>query len=246
MKLIALVKATPETEDITVAADGSLDLSRAASKPGAYDLVAIEVARQLADQTGGQVTALTVDTGAMANAKLRKDVLSRGADQLITVPVDLDLDTHQTAAAIAQALGQVEFDLVVAGAGSADVYAQQVGNVLGALLDRPTLNAVSKMTLEGTSLVVERELENQVQVLEVPLPAVVSVTSAMATPRIPGMKDILAAGKKPTTEVPVTPPEPTVKQLALVAPTTTQRAMTVIEGEVADVAAQLAAYLNQI
>ena len=61
--------------------------------------------------------------------------------------------------------------VVLLGAGSSDVYAQQVGNELGALLGAATLNGVSSITPAGDHLVVERPLEDVVQVVEVPLPA---------------------------------------------------------------------------
>ena len=56
---------------------------------------------------------------------------------------------------------------------------------------------MTKITPASGSVVVERTLEDVVEVVEVPLPAVVSVSPDIALPRIPGMKDILAAGKKP-------------------------------------------------
>ena len=59
------------------------------------------------------------------------------------------------------------------------------------------VNAATKITCKGDALEVERTLEDAVEVVEVSLPAVVSVTPDAAEPRIPGMKDILAAGKKP-------------------------------------------------
>ena len=63
----------------------------------------------------------------------------------------------------------------------------------------PTLNHVNSLTVHGERLRVRRTLEDAEQVVELILPAVVSVTSAINVPRIPGMKDILAAGKKPVT-----------------------------------------------
>lgn len=86
------------------------------------------------------------------------------------------------------------------GEGSADLYAQQVGAQLGELLNLPTVNAVSRLTVEGNKLIAERTLEEVVEVLEIQLPAVVAVTTDMNQPRLPGMKEILAAGKKPVTE----------------------------------------------
>lgn len=67
------------------------------------------------------------------------------------------------------------------------------------MLDVPVVNAVSRIECKDGALLVERALEGCVEVLEVSLPAVVSVTSDANLPRIPQLKDILAAGKKPVT-----------------------------------------------
>ena len=83
-------------------------------------------------------------------------------------------------------------DLVVCGDGSADNYAQQVDVQLACKLGWPVVNAATKVTCKGDVLEVERTLEDAVEVVEVALPAVVSVTPDAAEPRIPGMKDILA------------------------------------------------------
>ena len=71
------------------------------------------------------------------------------------------------------------------GDGSADEYAQQVDVQLAARLGVPSVNAVTAIKAEGDSMVVERTLEDVVEEVEVPLPAVVSVTPDVAVPRIP-------------------------------------------------------------
>ena len=92
------------------------------------------------------------------------------------------------------------YDLVLCGEGSADLYAQQVGVQLGQLLNVPTINSVSKIvSVADGKVTVERTLEDEVETLEMPLPAVISVTSDINEPRIPSMKQILGAGKKPST-----------------------------------------------
>lgn len=68
---------------------------------------------------------------------------------------------------------------------------------LAAKLGLPVVNAATKIRALDGALEVERALEDAVEVVEVGLPCVVSVAPDIALPRIPGMKDILAAGKKP-------------------------------------------------
>jgi electron transfer flavoprotein beta subunit len=246
MRIVACIKAAPDDADITVGPDRSLDFSRAQWKVGSYDLNAIEAARRLADAVGGEVIGLTVGGDELANTKLRKDALSRGLDSLVIVPGSPDADSFQTASALAAALGELGFDLVVLGAGSSDRYAQQVGNQLGALLGVPTLNYVNGITADGERLRVERLLEDAEQVVEVSLPAVVSVTSGINVPRIAGMKDILAAGKKPVTEASAAMPAASTRVVSLLAPEQVDRRRTVVEGDPAETAAQLATFLKSL
>lgn len=246
MRIVACIKAAPDDADIVVSRDRALDFSRAQWKVGSYDLNAIEAARQLADAVGGEVIGLTVGGDELANTKLRKDALSRGLDSLVIVPGSPDADSFQTASALASALGELGFDLVVLGAGSSDRYAQQVGNQLGALLGVPTLNYVNGLTVDGEQLRVERLLEDAEQVVEVALPAVVSVTSAINVPRIAGMKDILAAGKKPVSEVSASMPSASTRVVSLLAPEQADRRRVVVEGDPAETAAQLATFLKSL
>ncbi|MDR0500214.1 MAG: hypothetical protein LBG97_03070 [Coriobacteriales bacterium] len=274
MKIIACCKAAPEEQDIVVRDDGSLDFSRADYKFGSYDLNAIEAARVLADQVGGEVIGLSVGSSELANSKLRKDALSRGLDELVVVTrssvgedandsvsdlsmSDLsvsNLDSYQTAKLLADALEQMgDYDLVLCGAGSSDFYAQQVGNQLGALLGITSLSAInsikpdvesdaeiSEAATNIDSVIVQRLLEQEVQCVRVKLPAVLSVTSGINVPRIAGMKDILAAGKKPVKElVALGTPETSTQTISVKAPPAASRKQEIIQGDANESVARL-------
>ncbi|ETC75017.1 hypothetical protein SEEC5569_15235 [Salmonella enterica subsp. enterica serovar Cerro str. 5569] len=107
MKIITCYKCVPDEQDIAINnADGTLDFSKADSKISQYDLNAIEAACQLKQQLGdAQVVAMSVGGKALTNAKGRKDVLSRGPDELIVV-IDDQFEQalpQQTASALAAA-----------------------------------------------------------------------------------------------------------------------------------------------
>lgn len=201
MKIAVAFKVVPDDQDIQVAADGSLDYSKAKNTVSAYDLNAMEAAAQLAATVdGSSVVAVTVGGKSIDDSKLKKNVLARGIDQLYMTADDAcaDLDANATAAALADLLGTVEgYDLVLCGDGSADNYAQQVDAQLAYKLGLPVVNGATKISTDGASVTVERTLEDVVETVELTLPCVVSVAPDVAVPRIPGMKDILAAGKKP-------------------------------------------------
>ncbi|EGT5656791.1 electron transfer flavoprotein FixA [Citrobacter braakii] len=202
MKIITCYKCVPDEQDIAINnADGSLDFSKADGKISQYDLNAIEAACQLKQQSGeAQVVAMSVGGKALTNAKGRKDVLSRGPDELIVV-IDDQFEQalpQQTANALAAAAQKAGFDLLICGDGSSDLYAQQVGLLVGEALNIPAINGVSKiLSLTDSTLTVERELEDEVETLSIPLPAVIAVSTDINTPQIPSMKAILGAAKKP-------------------------------------------------
>lgn len=201
MNIVAAFKVVPDDQDIQVSADGSLDYSKAKNTVSAYDLNAIEAAAQLAAANeGSKVIAMTVGGAGIDDSKLKKNVLARGVDELyMTADAALaDLDANAAAGALAELVAKVGgYDVILCGDGSADNYAQQVDVQLAAKLGLPVVNAATKIRALDGALEVERTLEDAVEVVEVGLPCVVSVAPDIALPRIPGMKDILAAGKKP-------------------------------------------------
>lgn len=238
MNIVACYKIVPDDEDVRVGADGAIDLSKAHWKVGTYDLNGIEAGVRLAEETGGSVKALTAAGAEAAGSKMKKAVLSRGpAEQIVVSDEGLaDADSLAVAKALAAAIAKLgEVDVVLFGEGSGDRYSQQVGVLTGALLGWNTLNAVSALEPVEGGVRVTRTLEASVEVVDVPLPAALSVTSDINKPRIAGMKDILAAGKKPQTvmaadELCVTF-EGVVAVDAIEAPAAHVRSQRIVEGE---------------
>ncbi|MCY6957634.1 putative electron transfer flavoprotein FixA [Clostridium brassicae] len=236
MKIIACCKVVPNEEEINVLPTRELSMTGASSKISQYDLNALETGKQLAAETNGTMTALSVGpASALTNSKIRKDILSRGANELSLVQNDSDecFDSLQTAKAIAGALKVMEYDVILCGAGSSDLYAQIVGIQAGTLLDIPVINNVTNIkVLSETILEVERTLEDEVEVLEISLPAVLSVSSEINVPSVPSMRDIMKAGKKPvnelTIEAEMSASTQTLEQLA---PAQQERRQEVIEGD---------------
>lgn len=201
MRIVAAFKVVPDDQDIQVSADGTLDYSKAKGIVSTYDLNALEAAVRLATENeGSTVVAMSAGPAALDDSKTKKNVLARGMEELYLAADDAyaDMDARATAEALASLVARTQgFDVIVCGGGSADVYAQQVDVQLAAKLGIPVVNGATKITAQGSSLLVERTLEDVVETVEVSLPCIVSVSPDIAIPRIPGMKDILAAGKKP-------------------------------------------------
>lgn len=199
MKLIACCKIVHDDQDITINADRSLSLDKAGLKISLYDLNALEAAADIVRASpGSALTALSAGSKVMLeNSKIRKDILSRGPDELTLVADDRcqDLLPGETAGILAKAAQKMGFDLIICGEGSGDLYAQQTGLQIGERLGIPCINAVSGIRVGDGVITVERELEDEVEELEIALPAVISVTSDINTPKLPAMKAILAANK---------------------------------------------------
>ena len=251
MKIVTCFKLVPEEQDIVVTPKRSLNFDRAEAKISQFDLNAIEAAAQLAAESD-EIVALTVGGSLLQNSKVRKDVLSRGPDSLFMVQ-DAQLEhalPRDTAQALACAATKIECDLMLFGEGSGDIYAQQVGLLVGELLQLPVVNAVSKIERHGERILVERTLENEIEVLELPLPAVLCVTSDINTPRIPSMKAILGAGKKAVTpwqasDIGWTPVPPLAELVAITVPPQTERKRIILENDSADAIAELADHLKK-
>ena len=122
------------------------------------------------------------------------------------------------------------FDLIICGDGSADLYAKQTGVQLAAKLDVPYLSEVVSVEAADGKVVCKRMLASEIETVEVPLPAVIAVSPDVAQPRIAGMKQILAAGKKPqAVEAADAPAAATVETVAVKAPEQADRACKVFE-----------------
>jgi electron transfer flavoprotein beta subunit len=239
MNIISCFKVVPEEEDITIKSNGDLSFERAKLTISSYDLNGIESGIQLVEANNGSLVALSVGAANIDDSKLKKNVLSRGPESLFLVAdAQLDnMDTHQTALALKAAIQKIgAYDLILCGEGSADLYAQQVGAQLGQLLNVTTINSISKITEIDGKVIVERTLEDEVEILEISLPAVVSVTSDINLARIPSLKNIIAAGKKTATiwsinDVELSKPVNSIEILDTKAPKQVDRKQDIIEGD---------------
>ena len=232
MNIVVAVKVVPDDQDIQGAASGELDMSKAHQTISAYDVNAIEAAAQLAASVGdSKVTVVAVGPAVIDDSKLKKNILARGADELVMVADDayVDMDAYATAAALASTIDGLDgWDVIVCGDGSADNYAQQVDVQLAYRLGVPATTAAVEIISTGAGLSVRRRLEDVVETVELPMPCVVSVLPDIALPRIPGMKDILAAGKKPMrVEGAPAAPETAVEIVDIKAPEAEERKLEV-------------------
>jgi electron transfer flavoprotein beta subunit len=201
--LLVCYKWTLDEQDIKInPSDLSLDSSRAKGKISDFDRMAIEEAAQIVEKQGGTVDALSYGTPAVKQSL--KDTLSRGPNKVYYIgdPSAETADAYVTANVLAAAIRKIgNYDLILVGEGSSDAFNQQTGARLGALLDLPCVTCVEKLVLEGDTLKATRKLADCTEVATIKGPAVVQVLSTINKPRIPSMKQVLGAAKKPSQEV---------------------------------------------
>lgn len=250
MKIITCCKIVPAEEEITVLSNRELSMDSASFKISQYDLNALESGKQLAAKTEGTMAALSIgSSAALESTKIQKDILSRGADSLSLVIDDAHSfsDSLETAKAIADAVRSCgEYDVVLCGMGSSDMYAQEVGVQTGMLLGVPALNNVTGIEVSGDGLEVERTLEDEVEVLFVPLPAVLSVSSEINIPAVPNMREIMRAGKKPVTPLAAAADiSSSTEMIEQLAPEQQNRRQEIVEGDNGDAVDALIQFLKK-
>jgi len=200
MRIVVAYKWTCDPEEAAARPDGTVDWSRA--KPGisTYDPVAMELARRLAEAAGAELIGVSVGGKSIGVPIATKAALSRGLDRVVIVEDESlqDAGRSELAAVLAEVIRHVgDVDLVVTGDSSVDVAAKMVPTVLAGLLGWPAVAEVTAVTGQPGALRVERAIPGGVQVLEISGPAVLAASADAAAPRVPGMKELLAAAKKP-------------------------------------------------
>jgi electron transfer flavoprotein beta subunit len=221
VRIVVAYKWASNPQEAVVSVDGHVDWSRARPGISEYDPVAIELARRLADATGGEVIGLTAGTKVVGTAIACKTALSRGLDRAVIVADDTlkGAGATELAGVLAAAVRHIgDVDLVVTGDSSMDVGAKMVPTILAGRLGWPAVADVTAVATHSGALQVERTIPSGTQILEISGPAVVAASADAAVVRVPGMRDILAAGKKPVEyltvaalDVPTTGPAVTVK-----------------------------------
>jgi electron transfer flavoprotein beta subunit len=174
-------------------------------KVGDLEKNAIEAALKIKE--GGADATIVAATVAEANNKVKetmKEALAMGADEAVIVsdPALKVTDQAAVAAALAKAIEQTGgADLVLFGEGSTDNYTGIVGSRVAELLGVPQIGYARKVAVADGAVTVERSMDDMLETLTAPLPAVVTVVSEINEPRIPSLMNIMKAGKKPVTEL---------------------------------------------
>ncbi len=238
MDIIVCLKPVPDLSQIRIKRETREPVLEGAPLVfGQFEKNALEEAVRLKEKQGGKVTAM-----ALGPAKLKDliiEALAMGADEavIMTDPALAGGGSASTAQLLAAAIRKIgKFDLIFMGEGSADNYSGQVTSRLAELLSLPQITFVRELAIEGNRVRATRDLEDALEVVEAELPAVVSVTSEINTPRLPPLTAILKASRKPIkvfgpTELGMRAQAPMTQMVSNLAPEQ-DRKQILFEGEV--------------
>ena len=162
------------------------------------DSYGVEMALQLVEATGGGSVHL-VSMAPNNEVNGLRTALAMGADSATLVSDDAlaGSDALGTAKVLAAAIARAEPDLVLAATESSDGYTGVVPEQIAELLDLPSVTFAKDVSVSDGSLIVKRQTEAGSDLVECPIPAVVSVTAGVVEPRYPSFKGIMAAKRKP-------------------------------------------------
>jgi electron transfer flavoprotein beta subunit len=203
MNIVVCVKQVPDTwaEKKLSPEDKTVDRASVDGVMNELDEYAVEEALRLKEANGGEVTILTMGPGKAVET-IRK-ALSMGADKAVHI-VDDGLhgsDALATSLAMAKAIETLTYDVVICGTESTDARMSVIPAMLAERLGVAQLTFARKVEVDGATLRIERQTEGGYDVVEASTPAVVSVVEKINEPRYPSFKGIMAAKKKPLTEL---------------------------------------------
>lgn len=202
MNIYVLLKRTFDTEDKIIIEDGEIEEDGAEFIINPYDEYAVEEAIVLREAHGGEITVLTV--GSDDSEKQLRTALAMGADKAVLINTEDDLeegDQFTTAKILEAYFEDKPIDLILAGNVAIDEASGQVGPRLATRLDMPYVTTIVGIEIEGQTAKIDKDVEGDVEKLEVNLPLLVTCQQGLNEPRYPSLPGIMKAKKKPLDEL---------------------------------------------
>jgi len=224
MRIAVCVKRVPITGGrIVLTADAqAIDTQHLGFTISPHEECGVEEAVRLIEANKGESVVLTL--GPAEAVEQLRDAMALGIDRAIHLRTyGRDWDGEATAAALVEAIRADEaaegrFDLIFFGNESADSGGFQVGIRVAYALGRPCVTGLKKVTVEGTSVRCEQEVEGGRDVYIAPLPAVLTVKEGLNLPRYPSVPGRMRARSKQVTELNPQRPEPRLELVKLAVP----------------------------
>jgi electron transfer flavoprotein beta subunit len=200
MNIVVCVSHVPDTTTrVNVAGDQkSLDPNGVKFILNPYDEFAVEEALKLRDKHKGEVTAISV--GADNAKEAIRQALAMGADKGVLIKGDKS-DSFAVAEMLAAQLKTMNADLILLGKQSIDFDGSEIAPMLSEMLDIPAATVVVALSIEGTNVRAEKEVEGGREIIELTLPCLIAAQKGLNDPRYPSLPNIMKAKQKPIAEV---------------------------------------------
>ena len=196
MNIVVCIKQVPETTEVRINPEtNTLMREGVKSIINPFDMYAIEEAIRLKERFGGKVSVITMGP-PQADSALR-EAISLGADEgyLVCDRAFAGSDTWATSYTLAGAIKKLgQFDLIICGKQASDGDTAQVGPGISTHLNIPQVTYVKKIEEATDKLMrVERMLEEGFEIIQTPLPALLTVVKEINEPRIPSLRGLMRA-----------------------------------------------------
>lgn len=196
MDISVCIKEVPDVDAPFRIQNGELAFDTDRVVLNAYDASAVEAALVLTEEHGGSVEVVTVGPEDVTET-IRK-ALAMGADRAVHLTTEGEAyDARAYADVLAGYFDDADVDAIFCGKQSQDTDAGLTGPMLAELLDLPYVANAVGIQAEVDGLVIDRQADRGTEVIELPLPCLVTCSNDMNNPRIPKLKGIMKAKKKP-------------------------------------------------
>ena len=196
MKILVCISNVPDTTTKITFTNDNTEFNQAGVQfvLNPYDEIALSRAIELTENGNGTVTVINV--GEVATEPTIRKALAIGATDAVRINA-VARDAYFVAHQIAAFAKDKDFDMILTGRESIDYNGAKVAAMLGEFLDIPSVSIIKKLDVDGSTAIVEREIEGGKEVLSIPFPFVAGTAEGVAEWKIPNMRGIMSARTKP-------------------------------------------------
>ena len=231
MNIVVCIKEVPDTEAyIKIGTDQkSIDEANVTFIMNPYDEYAVEEALKIQEAQGGETTVITIGN-ERANEVLRSS-LAMGMNNPIRIKSEDNISDGLTIAKMyASILKDMTYDLLLIGKETIDDGSTQIGPMLGELLNVPCITLVTKLEIGEGKVTAEREVSGGAEILEAPMPCIITAQKGLNEPRYPSLRGKMMAKKAIIDERNISVGDAQIEILSMTAPQSRGEAKVVGEG----------------
>lgn len=196
MKILVCISNVPDTTTKITFTNDNTQFNTAGVQfiVNPYDEIALSRAIELCE--GGKGTVTVINVGESITEPTIRKALAIGADDAVRID-SVPRDAYFTAFQIAEYAKANDFDMILCGRESIDYNGSQVAAMIGEFLAIPSISIIKKLDFDGTTAILEREIEGGKEVVSVTGKFVASCAEGTAEAKIPNMRGIMSARTKP-------------------------------------------------